>query len=421
MLLLSELGHNFQAFDEQGWSLLKIFITNGYPMVFLKTIFTLFKTFYKVQGTLILESHAFRETFDLFWSKYGDNEAFIGEAKLMVQSHSKRTDLYSHEDTFFFLGLWTRCIFSHSYWTGCKNAMVLLDEICHILFMQHEISMMRKCLWEEYQKMTNRSLNTSKSSFQTIYGFAVGSNNGFPSILPNVGLAITEMFTSEKPIYPFYTLIALSVEAEAEREIRQELGKNLIQGLVLTDPAMQFPKPFKEMAIFRFLECIQKLPRAHPIYLLYFQGFFNLYLESIKSSTGIQKNIGALFVQNAPKGLLGAHEIFQVIKDCILDIESVEGPLQTPLISIWSAFVVWMTDGPQWDEESIKKLQNDHMANFFIECYSTSTFKNQSWWLQWVQLHEEPDSCLSQSIELLSLEPIPDFEAIKFETPIILV
>jgi hypothetical protein len=72
-------------------------------------------------------------------------------------------------------------------------------------------------------------------------------------------------------MYPYFTLLAFVSEARAEKDIRHDLGLEMLKNDIIYNLQDKVRKPIKSFVIVRLLMYLIKLPVLHRLLPLYFR------------------------------------------------------------------------------------------------------------------------------------------------------
>lgn len=192
LIMLSEIGHNFTAFQEQriGWTLLNVLLTSGQYYALLKTAFLIFKTFASYLDFSVLESSEFVNIFDSFWKHINDSN-MSGVYALLSETLSCSLKT-SNTNTKYFLHFWTSVVFSNKGWMYSRYAPLIFDKIAekYIHDENFEIFLERldieyRRLLDSFPKFQDHNDGSIVSRLKNIYGLATSafSNSNFPSLI----------------------------------------------------------------------------------------------------------------------------------------------------------------------------------------------------------------------------------------------
>jgi hypothetical protein len=122
MLMLSELGHRFDLFNENGWELLILLLTQKQYLGFVNLAFEVFQTF-SAQGEKVFETPELKMLFSVFWKTINDRDL---DLVLELMSKLVKNNSYS----IFAIRFFGQLGFGKHEWFKSSLNLKLINELC---------------------------------------------------------------------------------------------------------------------------------------------------------------------------------------------------------------------------------------------------------------------------------------------------
>jgi hypothetical protein len=427
ILVISEIGHRFDLFDDKGWELLEVLIATGHFIPFLLASFDIFRTFVQVDPSPnILVSEGFRRVMNAFWKTGSLNSSWN-----LIQSfieESMTTSFKSVKDGQFVIKFWCNVIFSSSDWISSRLPLEMLNKVCQVSAFSSFTDELLSQLSAQYRTLLfdfpNRATG-GVSSINSIYQrassgalFSKGSIRTFPTLIQDKTVYLTKNEMVGKGLL-YFLLFAISVEIFAEKEIRNQIGSALSRNRPIAELASMTEKPISQFAIYRLVQLLQETPLNHPTSPILWQSFFSLYFERNREQDGYN-NIcfGHCFLSEQKSLLVQLEKKLSTFTST--DSTLVSWPNVVDAMSFWISEPRLILS-----VVNIDSFPSTYCPELLLGVVKGLLFDNGSrdWWKNFISepmmplLDNTPPLCFQKV--MLSLEPSQPFPAISFKEPVL--
>ncbi|KAJ3279451.1 Ectopic P granules protein 5, partial [Borealophlyctis nickersoniae] len=316
VLMMSDVGHHYHIFQQDGWPLLQVIADDGRPEAVLRVATELFPTFGSTYGVESIYSNEFRRFFGNFFR----NSFFISQARGVrsnatdqnsgnISQESKPTayeplekymrpllmvsdPLSSVHDENVALNFWLHAVFADRDWPYNRTILRVLDMICEYSFIAGSHQMVLSALAEEYRLLIAAYKSNSESSLklslrkplESVYSVASAVETlylGFPTLVVGSDSTMVAGRSWVEKECLWFAFAGLLAETEAEAVLRRTVGQALSRDsqMSLAAAAGDVTKPIGSFTIYRWANQVLEIPLDHPILPLFLQIFFSLYFQ----------------------------------------------------------------------------------------------------------------------------------------------
>ncbi|KAJ3207928.1 hypothetical protein HDU67_007123 [Dinochytrium kinnereticum] len=312
VVMISEMGYNFNLFEKEGWSLLQLLAEGGFVKATLKVIVEVMFSFAKTHGIGVLNNSKFSN----FFSSFYRNRFRLGPLKTNyksdVVSDEKNTDFeilkiclsditssyLPQSDRELILIVLLKTVFSDPEWMGYRSSVRLVDILVEISIALGRPALIQTELGREYSRLIALYTSNQNSSarfsilhpVESVKSLASTIGDmyyGYPSLLVGSDRFSKESLWNrvgvERECF-WLAYMSLVVEISAEFEERQHVGNAIVRDPLssLSSLSKESSKPLNSYAIYRCTYQILDTPDTHPTMPLLLQLFFSLYFERSK-------------------------------------------------------------------------------------------------------------------------------------------
>ena len=428
MLLISDIGYDYNVFQYHGWDLLKVIQKEN---KFISCIRACNEILPKFVPLNVITHREFNLFFSNFFKKQysvvppirtiktenNDNETLNESWCLLFSSFVKRMTLSKSSATLKYVENGFKyliaAIFANPQWKFDTSSIRILDMICEICLAYDFIGLFRNALVEEYRKMLKDYQKLSQNllsgtlvenAIGITYSFVSSSVNGshaYPTLLqvsdPSSILSNMSSFIygNSEVECEWYSFEALLAETELEAEIRGYIGHIMaeeshpcltIAHSMLSKSRTDSIKPLSQFVIYRWALCCLKIDVDHCLTPLFWQMFFILYFEKCSSSNVVATinpfRFGFHFLKDREDLLSKLKlKLMQLIKHAQSKNESMsqsnssnkdQKNVWNSLLMIYNAMMLWINDTKiTMAEFSIENIPEPYLSDRLRNCLSS--------------------------------------------------
>ncbi|TPX33744.1 hypothetical protein SmJEL517_g03478 [Synchytrium microbalum] len=373
VLAVSEVGHRWEVFSNNGWNLLNTLASSGRTEPVLKVASDLFVTFMASRGETVLEDAESSKFFGNFFKNYKmKGEVGDADARQLLE-HFIRTIGPNKSlpywqiasggatDRLSLTRFWMRAIFADRDWVYNRSSLRLLDILCESAFAFSHDQYVRGVFAEEYGRLCS-SYSTMAGATSRVSAWhpvesakalaeaAEAAYHGYPSLV--VGSGSGSMVdgilgrTSSERKHIWFAVMGLLVETRCEFAVRRKIGVALLQ---CRDTGNE--KPLSALSIYKWARQVLETPIEHPATPIMWQVFMSLYFEKAFDGHLNTPALGPRFFADQPNMVevlekrLSACSAYWNEKGNVRRAE--DGPgrsLPERLVTLYNAMALWLRE-----------------------------------------------------------------------------
>ncbi|KAJ3043137.1 Ectopic P granules protein 5 [Rhizophlyctis rosea] len=308
VLMMSEIGHHYHMFKQEGWQLLKVISNDGRPYATLRAAVDLFPTFAKMYGIGCLED----EEFDKFFKEFFRTRFQVADRKVETdeKSSAKADDEISiidflkplvpsqpsHSVDDLVLRFWLKALLADEQWHSNRTVLGFLNRISETSIVNGTFTIVENALRDEYVQLLNKHQVDAKTPISlqithplaTTYSVASAGKNmllqGYPTLVVGSSSwleASAWVGAGAEKEKTWFAVAALLSETYAEDDVRRIVGEAMSKNpqSTIAKAVVGTEKPVAMFSIFRWAQQVLEMPVDHPLLPVASQVFFSLYFQ----------------------------------------------------------------------------------------------------------------------------------------------
>ncbi|TPX40732.1 hypothetical protein SeLEV6574_g06442, partial [Synchytrium endobioticum] len=291
VLAVSEIGHRWEVFSKDGWTLLSVLVSCGRAEPILKVASDFFVTFAASRGETVFDDAEFLKFFGNFFKSYtAKGEKADADARQILDQFFRRVGpnnkppywqvISDTTDPTILVRFWMRAIFADRDWIYNRSSLRLLDVMCKASFAFGHHQHVQAMLSDEYSRLSNTYSTVASAASKMSPWYPVQSAKavaeavylGYPSLV--VGSSSILSRTRAEKRHFWFAVMGLLVETRRETAIRKRIVSAIRQGRNHSED-----KPISALSIYKWVRQVLETPIEHPVTPIIWQALFSLYFE----------------------------------------------------------------------------------------------------------------------------------------------